>query len=125
MMQPAWDENTWGYDTVQSPYRQGPIYAENDYTLLDQPGEWYQDATAGVLYYIPMTGQDLTTVDVELPQLQLTQRPPPSTLTSSHDLISVGSDAKCSHSGMQSDDDAWQRAIRSSRPASHRKPAPV
>ncbi|HEY6478348.1 MAG TPA: right-handed parallel beta-helix repeat-containing protein [Polyangia bacterium] len=71
MAQPAWDENTWGYDTVQSPYRQGPIYAENDYTLLDQPGEWYQDTTAGVLYYIPLSGQDLTNVDVELPQLQL------------------------------------------------------
>ena len=70
MLQPAWDQNTWGYDTVQSPYRQGPIYAENDYTLLDQPGEWYQDTTAGVLYYIPTTGQDLTKVDVELPQLQ-------------------------------------------------------
>jgi hypothetical protein len=71
MAEPAWDQNTWGYDTVQSPYRQGPIYAENDYTLLDQPGEWYQDTTAGVLYYIPASGQDLTKVDVELPQLQL------------------------------------------------------
>ena len=71
MAQPAWDQNTWGYDTVQSPYRQGPIYAENDYALLDQPGEWYQDTTAGVLYYIPTSGQDLTKVDVELPQLQL------------------------------------------------------
>ena len=70
MAQPAWDENTWGYDTVQSPYRQGPIYAENDYTLLDQPGEWYQDTTAGALYYIPLSGQDLTKADVELPQLQ-------------------------------------------------------
>jgi hypothetical protein len=70
MAQPAWDQNTWGYDTVQSPYRQGPIYAENDYTLLDQPGEWYQDTTAGALYYIPLAGQDLTKVDVELPQLQ-------------------------------------------------------
>jgi hypothetical protein len=71
MAQPAWDENTWGYDTVQSPYRQGPIYAENDLTLLDQPGEWYQDTTAGVIYYIPAAGQDLTKADVELPQLQL------------------------------------------------------
>jgi hypothetical protein len=70
MAQPAWDENTWGYDTVQDPYRQGPIYAENDYTLLDQPGEWYQDTTAGALYYIPISGQDMTKVDVELPQLQ-------------------------------------------------------
>jgi hypothetical protein len=70
MAQPAWDQNTWGYDPVQSPYRQGPIYAENDYTLLDQPGEWYQDIAAGVLYYIPTSGQDLTKVDVELPQLE-------------------------------------------------------
>lgn len=70
MAQPAWDQNTWGYDTVQSPYRQGPIYAENDLTLLDQPGEWYQDTTAGALYYIPTAGQDLTKIDVELPQLE-------------------------------------------------------
>jgi hypothetical protein len=56
MVQPAWQENTWGYDTVQSPYRQGPIYVENDYTLLDQPGEWYQDTAAGALYYIPLSG---------------------------------------------------------------------
>ncbi|HEY1537106.1 MAG TPA: hypothetical protein VGF76_23965, partial [Polyangiaceae bacterium] len=71
MVQPAWDENTWGYDTVQSPYRQGPIYVENDYTLLDQPGEWYQDTVAGALYYIPLSGQDPTKADVELPQLEL------------------------------------------------------
>jgi hypothetical protein len=71
MVQPAWQENTWGYDTVQSPYRQGPIYVENDYTLLDQPGEWYQDTAAGALYYIPLSGQDLTKADVELPQLEL------------------------------------------------------
>src|SRR5581483_4705880 len=71
MVQPAWDENTWGYDTVQSPLRQGPIYVENDYTLLDQPGEWYQDTAAGSLYYIPLAGQSMATADVELPQLQL------------------------------------------------------
>jgi hypothetical protein len=71
MQQPAWNENTWGYDTVQSPYRQGPIYVENDYSLLDSPGEWYQDTTAGALYYIPVAGQDMSTADVELPQLQL------------------------------------------------------
>lgn len=71
MKQPAWDQNTWGYDTVQSPYRQGPIYAENDHTLLDQPGEWYEDTSAGLLYYIPTAGQDLTKVDVEFPQLEV------------------------------------------------------
>jgi len=81
MAQPAWDQNTWGYDVIKcgsastvgcnGPYRSGPIYVENDYTLLDQPGEWYQDTTAGALYYIPLSGQDMSTADVELPQLQL------------------------------------------------------
>jgi hypothetical protein len=71
MRQPAWEQNTWGYDDIQSPYRQGPIYAENDLTLLDQPGEWFQDTTAGALYYIPRSGQDMTKADVELPQLQV------------------------------------------------------
>ena len=90
MLQPAWDENTWGYDDVQSPYRQGPIYAENDYTLLDQPGEWYQDTTAGALYYIPLGGQDLTKADVELPQLQLLLAigaACPSSVTSGSDCV--------------------------------------
>jgi hypothetical protein len=71
MAQPAWANNTWGYDTIQSPYRQGPVYVENAYEFLDQPGEWYQDTTAGLLYYMPLSGQDMSSVDVELPQLQL------------------------------------------------------
>lgn len=79
MVQPAWDQNTWGWDVIKcpsggtgcnGPYRSGPIYVENDYTLL-QPGQWYQDTTAGALYYIPLSGQDMSTVDVELPQLEL------------------------------------------------------
>ena len=86
MAQPAWDENTWGYDTVQSPYRQGPIYVENDYTLLDQPGEWYQDTTAGALYYIPLSGQDLSKADVELPQLELLLAVAGTYETPAHDL---------------------------------------
>jgi hypothetical protein len=81
MVQPAWDENTWGYDEINVPPGCGgmcaplfrasaPIYVENDYTLLDQPGEWYQDTNAGSLYYIPLSGQNMSSVDVELPHLQ-------------------------------------------------------
>jgi len=79
MVQPAWEGNTWGWDVIKcpsggmcnGPYRSGPMYVENDYSLLDQPGEWYQDTTAGALYYIPLSGQDMGTADVELPQVQL------------------------------------------------------
>ena len=90
MVQPAWEENTWGYDTVQSPYRAGPIYAENDLSLLDQQGEWYQDTTAGSLYYMPLAGQDMTKADVELPQLQLLLEVGGTIAQPVHDLTFTG-----------------------------------
>jgi len=71
MVQPAWDENTWGYDYIKSAFRQGPAYMENAYEFLDQAGEWYQDTTAGALYYKPLSGQDMSKADVELPQLEV------------------------------------------------------
>jgi len=71
MVQPAWDENTWGYDYVKSSFRQGPAYLENALEFLDEAGEWYQDTTAGALYYKPLSGQDMSKADVELPQLEV------------------------------------------------------
>ncbi|HEX7597278.1 MAG TPA: hypothetical protein VF518_03625, partial [Polyangia bacterium] len=71
MVQPAWEENTWGYDTIASSFRQGPVYLENAYEFLDQSGEWYQDTTVGALYYKPLSGQDMSKVDVELPELEV------------------------------------------------------
>ena len=71
MVQPAWEENTWGYDYIKSSFRQGPAYMENAYEFLDQEGEWYQDTTAGELYYKPLSGQDMSMADVELPQLEV------------------------------------------------------
>ncbi|MEH0516850.1 right-handed parallel beta-helix repeat-containing protein [Streptomyces sp. B21-079] len=70
MQQPAWDNNTWGWDTVQSPFRKGPAYLENAYEFLDAAGEWYLNTATGYLYYKPLTGQDLSTADVELPRLE-------------------------------------------------------
>ncbi len=71
MMQPAWTNNLNGYDTIPNSYRASSTWIENAYEFLDSPGEWYQDTIAGVLYYIPLSGQDMTTVDVELPQVQV------------------------------------------------------
>nr|WSZ20572.1 right-handed parallel beta-helix repeat-containing protein [Streptomyces canus] len=70
MKQPAWDNNTWGWDTVQSPFRSGPLYVENAYEFLDAAGEWYLNTATGYLYYKPLAGQDVSTADVELPRLQ-------------------------------------------------------
>ena len=71
MVQPAWEENTWGYDYLKSSFRQGPAYLENALEFLDEAGEWYQDTTAGALYYKPLAGQDMGQADVELPQLEV------------------------------------------------------
>jgi len=42
-------------------------YVENAYELLDAPGEFYLDSSAGFVYYKPRSGEDLGTADVELP----------------------------------------------------------
>ena len=71
MVQPAWEENTWGYDYIKSSFRQGPVYVENAYEFIDQAGEWYQDTIAGLLYYKPLAGQAMDKADVELPMVEV------------------------------------------------------
>ncbi|WP_416970834.1 right-handed parallel beta-helix repeat-containing protein [Streptomyces sp. 4F14] len=70
MRQPAWNNNTFGYDTLTAPHRAGPFYLANAYAFLDSPGEWYVDPGTGTLSYIPLPGQDMRTARVELPGLQ-------------------------------------------------------
>ena len=40
---------------------------ENVFEALDAPGEWYLDKPTGILYYIPMDGEDMNTVEVIAP----------------------------------------------------------
>jgi len=42
----------------------GLNWLENAYEFLTQPGQWYLDKTAGVMYYMPNPGEDLTTATV-------------------------------------------------------------
>ncbi|MFD8498244.1 right-handed parallel beta-helix repeat-containing protein [Amycolatopsis sp. NPDC059657] len=68
MDQPSWDNNTFGYDPLTQSFRPGPMSIENAYEFLDTAGEWYLDN--GTLYYKPFPGQNMATVDVEVPRLQ-------------------------------------------------------
>lgn len=45
---------------------------ENSLAFLDQPGEWYleRSATGGTIYYIPRSGENIATAQVELPFLE-------------------------------------------------------
>jgi hypothetical protein len=71
MKQPAWDNNIWGYDTLNVPYHPelAHLYLANSLTLLSEPGQWYIDPAKGKLYLRPAEGVDLTSADVELPRL--------------------------------------------------------
>jgi hypothetical protein len=70
MQQPAWDNNTYGYDALQSPFRTPTYFLLNSKHFLDEPGEWYLDTTSGTLYYKPLPGQDMQSARVELPRLE-------------------------------------------------------
>ncbi|WP_231514217.1 ricin-type beta-trefoil lectin domain protein, partial [Microbispora rosea] len=70
MQQPSWNNNIFGYDTFTTPHRAGPLYIENAYEFLDSPGEWYINPSTGVLSYIPLSGQNMSSTSVELPVLQ-------------------------------------------------------
>ncbi|GIF74480.1 RICIN domain-containing protein [Asanoa siamensis] len=70
MQQPGWSNNNFGYDTFTSPHRAGPLYLSNAYEFLDAPGEWHLDPGTGALSYIPLGGQNMGSVAVELPTLQ-------------------------------------------------------
>ncbi|WBB89469.1 RICIN domain-containing protein [Verrucosispora sp. WMMC514] len=70
MQQPGWSNNNFGYDTFTSPHRAGPLYLTNAYEFLDTPGEWYLDPGSGALNYIPLAGQNMSSVSVELPTQQ-------------------------------------------------------
>jgi hypothetical protein len=47
-----------------------PVWMENAYELLDQPGEWYLDRGAGRVYYKPRATEDLSTAKVVAPVLE-------------------------------------------------------
>jgi hypothetical protein len=47
-----------------------PDYIENALALLNEPGQWYYDRRAGMLYYMPVPGEGMSRVDVEAPLLE-------------------------------------------------------
>jgi uncharacterized protein YndB with AHSA1/START domain len=71
MAQPAWDNNLWGYDTIESPFHPElqHLYLANALALLTQPGQWYLDSAAGKLYVIPPQGTEIEDDVVILPRV--------------------------------------------------------
>ncbi|HEX4224231.1 MAG TPA: right-handed parallel beta-helix repeat-containing protein, partial [Pseudonocardiaceae bacterium] len=80
MAQPCWNNLTNKAPTIYggngsniTPYSlaagTAPTSVENAYPLL-HPGQWYLDRPTNTLYYEPTAGQNVSRLDVEVPQLQ-------------------------------------------------------
>ncbi|MDF2927060.1 MAG: hypothetical protein K0R57_5974 [Paenibacillaceae bacterium] len=64
-------EPGWTYNKDKGGTRPTlPVYIENAYELLDEPGEWYLDLSSHTLYYIPLPGEDVFSSSFELPVLE-------------------------------------------------------
>ena len=72
MQQPAWDNNTWGYDTLHAPVgaETSHLFLSNSLAFLKEPGQFYVDPTAGRLYVRAPAGVEPAQMTVELPRLQ-------------------------------------------------------
>lgn len=72
MQQPAWDNNTWGYDTLNAPVGEqtATLRLANSLAFLNAPNRFYIDPRTGKLYYKAEAGITPANQDVELPVLQ-------------------------------------------------------
>ena len=66
MQQPCWANA----HLQQGQEIQNPTWLENARELLDSPGEWYLDKSAGYVYYQPEQGENMKTADVTVPVVQ-------------------------------------------------------
>jgi hypothetical protein len=67
MKQPCFDNSTLKQYGANADL---PSYVENAKELLTQPDQWYLNRSTNTIYYMPRAGEDLTTADVEVPNLR-------------------------------------------------------
>jgi len=67
MEQPGWGYNRRKGGTMTDS---APVWFENDYSFLDEPGEWYLDRSADTLFYLPRGGETLSSASVVAPALE-------------------------------------------------------
>ena len=66
LQQPCWNMVT----NDSYPSYHSPIYVQNAYELLANPGDWYLQAASNTVYYIPRASDNMTNAVVEAPVLQ-------------------------------------------------------
>jgi hypothetical protein len=64
-------EPCWGLANSGPLFMQAGLnWLENAYEFVNEPGQWYLDRTASIIYYIPRPSEDLATADVVAGQLE-------------------------------------------------------
>ncbi len=59
----------WPPIIVNSNYA-APFFLANAIEFLDSPGEWFEDVSAGKIYYWPRAGEDMTSAKVFAPMIE-------------------------------------------------------
>jgi hypothetical protein len=66
MVQNAWRNNIIGYDTVNNNNADFGVWVQNALALLTEGGQFYLDSAAGKVYYKPLNGENMATVETYL-----------------------------------------------------------
>jgi hypothetical protein len=101
MGQPCWNNSTKRvlrtdgsgrtYELVgRQSITEAPTAVENAFELLDSPGEFYLDKSQHTVYYVPRSGENLATADVEAPALQTLLTTDANPSSEAHSLIFQG-----------------------------------
>lgn len=101
MAQPCWNNSTKRVLRTDGSGRtfelvgrqsitEAPTSVENAMPLLTKAGQWYLDTAAHKLYYIPRSGENLSTADVEAASLQTLMSVTGSTSAQAHDITFRG-----------------------------------
>ena len=66
MKQNTWYNQLWGYDTVNKNNADFGVWVQNALALLTEGGQFYLDSAAGKVYYKPLSGENIATLDAYL-----------------------------------------------------------
>jgi len=66
MKQDWWTTNNWGYDHISKPNADFGVWVQGALGLLSEGGQFYLDGGAGKVYYKPLSGESMASLDAHL-----------------------------------------------------------
>lgn len=70
MVQDVWQNQIIGYDTIPQPNADFGVWVQDALSLLHEGGQFYLDSESGIVYYMPLAGEDMSTADSYLATLE-------------------------------------------------------